>query len=128
MLKDSNKRKHGGDHTAELLTLDRFRRKVPHLTGSALSSVLQQIEKEGIPALSRRKDTTEAQKYIMLQRQTPYGPLQSSVCVHGSRIEVINPHVMFWQAVRENGAYSRMLRETLERVRPTRERPLRLGL
>jgi hypothetical protein len=128
MVLGGDKRKHVEDRPAELLALDRFRRKVPHLTGAAMSKVLQQVDKEDPPTLNQRKHISEAQEYIMLQRLTPYGPLQRSVYVHGSRIEVINPQAMLWQAVRENGGYARMLRETLDRLRPTRDSPLRLAL
>ena len=128
MVLGDNKRKHVGDRTTELLALDRFRRKAPHLTGQALSKVLQLVETECNPTLNQRKHITEAQEYIMLQRCTPYGPLQRSVYLHGSRIEVINPQAMLWQAVRENGGYARMLRATLDRLQPTRDRPLQLAL
>ena len=116
MVLGDNKRKHVGDRPTELLALDRFRRKAPHLTGHALSKVLQMVETECNPTLNQRKHITEAQEYIMLQRCTPYGPLQRSVYLHGSRIEVINPQAMLWQAVRENGGYARMLRATLDRL------------
>ena len=90
--------------------------------------MLQKVRDEGCPDRLQRKDLTDAQTHIMLNRKTPYGALQRSVYVHGCRVEVISPQAMLWQAVQEDGAYSRMLRDALDSNQPTRERPFRLAL
>ena len=128
MVLGDNKRIHVGDRTTELLALDRFRRKASHLTGKALIKVLKMVETECNPTLNQPKHITEAQEYTMLQRCTPYGPLPRFVCWRGSRIEVVNPQAMLWQAVREHGGHARMLRATLDRLQPTRDLPLQLAL
>ena len=57
--------------------LERFRRRVPHVSQSALSAVLKEAKRSGIPELSCRKDVRAARD-AQLDVVTEYGPLYRS--------------------------------------------------
>ena len=61
-----------------LAHLERFRRRVPYVSQSALSAVLQEAKTSGIPDLSNRKYISEARN-AALDMSTPYGKLQQSI-------------------------------------------------
>jgi hypothetical protein len=61
-----------------LADLERFRRRVPYVSQSALSAVLREAKASGIPDLSDRKHINEA-RGAALDMMTPYGKLQQSL-------------------------------------------------
>jgi len=79
-----------------LAHLEHFRRKVPHVSASALSAVLLEAKESGIPDLHDRRDFREARDAV-LDEATPYGPIYQSVDVpiHAPRkrqhLQVIHP-------------------------------------
>ena len=58
--------------------LERFRRKVPHASSSALSAILREVKRSGLPELNARKDIAEARN-VALGTQTEYGDLYCTV-------------------------------------------------
>lgn len=112
---------------AKLMRFDRFRRAVPHLSASALSSVLRRVDDEGVPELFSRNVALEAQDHIMARR-TPCGPLLESREIHGCKVQLVNPAAMLWTAVKENGAYAAMLQAALHERPPSLDRPWRFAV
>lgn len=75
---------------AHLVHLETFRRSLPHVSGSALSCILQEIEEQGLPQLKQRKHFQQARDHL-LSKYTAYGPLLTSIsleCANGSTIQI----------------------------------------
>ena len=68
------------ERAAKLRRLEGLRRDNPHISASALSSVVQDIQVNGLPDLYSRKHIKEARD-IKLQEMTAYGPLFSQAPV-----------------------------------------------
>ena len=58
--------------------LERFRRKVPHASASALSAILREVKRSGLPDLHTRGDIAQARD-VALGTQTEYGDLYCTV-------------------------------------------------
>lgn len=68
------------ERAAKLRRLEGLRRGNPHISASALSSLVQDIQVNGLPDLYSRKHIKEARD-IKLQEMTAYGPLFSQAPV-----------------------------------------------
>ena len=64
----------GGEKRRELDELERFRRRVPYTSASALGAVLQEVKRSGVPELYGREDIREAWD-AAVGTETEYGPL-----------------------------------------------------
>ena len=62
------------EREAKLRKLETFRRKVPAASQSAISQILKEIEKEGLPELHDRQHMREARK-LVLGSDTTYGKI-----------------------------------------------------
>ena len=62
------------ERAAKLRRLESLRRDNPHITASALTSLLQDIQENGMPDLVARKHVKEARD-VRLQEVNSYGPL-----------------------------------------------------
>ena len=58
--------------------LERFRRKVPHASSSALSAILREVKRSGLPELNTRKNMSAARD-AALGTHTEYGDLYCTV-------------------------------------------------
>ena len=58
--------------------LERFRRKVPHASCSALSAILREVKRSGLPELNTRKNMSAARD-AALGTHTEYGDLYCTV-------------------------------------------------
>ena len=120
------------DRAAKLRKLDAFRRKLPHVSQSALSAVLRAVASEGIPELTDRKTLRRARDYY-LEFQTPYGPIRQLVtlqCVDGATraLEVNHPLANLWLAVQYDGGFTRYFYGCLQQNPCSAEHPWRLLL
>lgn len=68
------------ERAAKLRRLESLRRDNPHITASAFSSLLQDIQENGIPGLVARKHVKEARD-VRLQGVDSYGPLFTEASV-----------------------------------------------
>ena len=59
---------------AKLRRLDDFRRRNPHVTASALESLMRDVSQHGLPELFSRNNMNEA-KELLTTVQTPHGTL-----------------------------------------------------
>ena len=68
----------GGEKRRKLDELERFRRRIPYTSASALSVVLQEVKRSGLPELDSRKDIREARD-AAVGTETGYGPVYAAV-------------------------------------------------
>ena len=66
------------DRATKLRKLDARRRRLPHVTASALSAVYEDIAEHGLPDLTSRNNIAQASTDIVLT-DTPYGPLMTAI-------------------------------------------------
>ena len=78
MLKKFGSMSH--EREAKLRKLDSLRRKVPAASQSALSQILKEIEKDGLPELRGRAHMVEARKLI-LDYNTSYGKIITTIAI-----------------------------------------------
>ncbi len=99
------------ERAAKLRRLEGLRRENPHISASALSSLVQDIQVNGLPDLHNRKHLKEARDF-RIQEMNAYGPLFTEAPVmhkdgkerqlmfvnfflcslHSSSKEVLSPH------------------------------------
>ena len=87
-----------------LLELDSFRRKMPHASQSALSTILLEIQRVGIPDVVTRNAMREARE-LKADTMTPHGPLHvwrdippANPSDPPQRIRLAHPLAMLWLA------------------------------
>ncbi len=118
------------DRAAKLRKLDAFRRSLPHVSGSALAAVLEEIEQSGMPELRSRWDLGRAST-LELGHETPYGKCSSTLSLkakHGSDIKlpVVNPHAFIYRSFQLGGSFTSLVSERLAAVPSTPENPWRI--
>ena len=108
----------GDDSRAnKLRKLDMFRRKLPHMSASALAAVLKVVEDEGIPEVHNRKTLQEARDSVN-DAPTPFGPIHREVQMHavGGGLEAINltnPFALIWTALKPSDPFFSILRQPI---------------
>ena len=65
----------------KLRKLERFRRRLPHISARGLTAVLDEVEREGVPDSHSRRDLREARN-LEVEAPTPYGKLLHTVELH----------------------------------------------
>ena len=98
------------DRPAKLRRLNEFRRKLPHVSASALSAILDTVVAEGVPACHSRKDLRQAREMIMAD-DTPVGPIHHDlrlVDVNGEEmtIPVAHPLALLWKCLAASPAFN----------------------
>ena len=88
----------------KLEALDRLRRRVPHVTQSALAGIIAELKRAGVPELGRRADMRAARDAKVLEA-TPYGPISKEVALVAAhpgkqpqRMLIACPLAMLWRA------------------------------
>ena len=66
------------ERAAKLRRLNQMRRSLPYVSASALSSVLQDVEEQGVPELHGRKHMKEASEKALADHNA-YGDLIDSI-------------------------------------------------
>ena len=96
---------------AKLRKLDERRRRLPHCTASALSSIYKDVAEHGLPEMMDRNSIDEASREIV-NTDTPYGSLITEMKLHNAeadkkqiRIPAVNPLAYLWLAVYSGGAF-----------------------
>ena len=90
------------DVSAKLRRLERFRRKLPHVSASALSAILKEVAETGLPERRSRDDMRRARDEL-LDTDTPYGPLMTDITLvrkngREGRMNVMHPLALLWFA------------------------------
>jgi len=104
------------DRPDKLRRLDGFRRRVPHVSASALASILHEIEDDR-PEVYDRKSIRDARDQRVTE-PTPYGPILSTVpieCDNGSFVDMViaNPFANLYIAAKRGIGFVRLLLFTL---------------
>ena len=84
------------DRPAKLRRLGEFRRQVPHVSASALASIMKEIDEHGIPELGGRDNIREARD-VVTKIHTPYGHVHQTVEVEyttGAKTHVVYQHLL----------------------------------
>jgi hypothetical protein len=121
-------------HTRDtkLRKLNAMRRKLPHMTASAMSSLLEEVEQHGIPELHSRKQLAEATA-SEISAHNGYGPMLSkSILVdkQGAKAELlmINPLTLLQAAFGQGGSYTELVMDTLRRHPSSPDHPWSLAV
>jgi hypothetical protein len=120
------------DRSYKLRRLNAFRRSLPHVSASALSSILDEVVAEGIPELRSRKHIAAA-TYAAATAMTPYGTIDKVVpliSTTGEPIDmmVASPLALLWKSVKDCKSFSTMFMNRLAASPPSPEAPWRLVL
>jgi hypothetical protein len=104
---------------SKLRKLNDMRRKLPHMTASAMSALLDEMSQHCIPELHSRKQLAEATQRE-ISAHTGYGPtLSKSILVNkqgaGAEMLMINPLTLLQAAFGQGGSYTELVMDTLRK-------------
>ena len=69
------------DRPAKLARVEQLRRSKPACSASALSAIMQDIAKNGLPPMTDMRSLKDARDSVM-NSETPYGPILQCVTSH----------------------------------------------
>ena len=101
----------------KLRRLEDFRRRIRHVSASALSSILS--ERDQLPDLGSRADIRDARDMV-LNADTPYGPILKELMLEGAKgvmvpLLILCPFAMLWTVYYESEAFRCFFNECLDR-------------
>lgn len=88
------------DREAKLRRVEAVRRRLPHVSASALSSILAEVQQHGIPEAHGRRDLQQARD-LVADADTPFGRVQRMYQMdgHGGKkeaIRLVHPIAYLW--------------------------------
>ena len=106
------------ERPAKLRRLNDFRRKLPHLTASALAAVLLAVSLEGLPDVFDRNSIRQSRDQIGHVDATPFGPVVQSITVFDTNdspmdIPIANPFANLWTAIRTCSNFQALIMDRL---------------
>ncbi len=110
-----------------------IRRTLPHMSGSACTSLVKYAKTHDISDVSSSGKQLREHKMLSLE-DTPYGPLLLTLPLYSKppyanrELVVVNPMSYLYSAYRSGGGFCRMLNETLRDNPSSLESPWRLAL
>ena len=115
--------------TAKLRRLDGFRRRVPHVTGSALDAICRDIATHGMPELHSRQHQSEARN-LVVRTPTPHGAIHQTITLEGvaDALDVAHPLAMLWHVFAHCSAWRALMIKKHSEQPSSVERPWRLVL
>ena len=116
----------------QLHGLASLRRRLPHISASALAAVIQDVEENGVPELGGRNNVREARD-AEVDCVTAFGPLFQTTTletVSGSRmnLEYQNPFAMLQVAIDADSAFTKLFKARLQAFPSTPQTPWRLAM
>jgi len=103
----------------QLLDLDDLRRRVPHVTQSALSGLILELKRVGLPALSSRRDMRLARD-MKVEARTPYGPISVGLPMRAEadgspplQLLIAHPLALLWRAFYKCDPFASFVQERL---------------
>jgi hypothetical protein len=119
------------DRPAKLARLQSIRSRLPFISQSALSALLQLAANEPIPDASSRSDIRAARD-MSVSQGTPYGALHQTITVDGIdgpvQLEVQHPLAMLYHCCTLSKSFSTFIGQLAAARPPTIDRPWRLIL
>ena len=105
------------DRPGKIAKLQSLRTRLPYISQSALSQILQIAEHEELPGSSTRKDIRRARDETVAQ-MTPYGPLHQKITIPTSNgtdldVEVQHPCAMLWHLCAKSQCFSELVSRTM---------------
>ncbi|CAE7259090.1 unnamed protein product [Symbiodinium sp. CCMP2592] len=116
------------ERPAKLQKLDNLRRKVPHVSKSALSAILAEVAEEGVPELRQAHHMREATRQV-LEQSSLYGPLLDRCCFVSKKglqqpgALMVNVASLVAAAFGQGGSFTQLVKTTYARVPCSMERP-----
>ena len=114
------------DRAAKLQRVERLRRKIPHVSASALGAVLREVEENGVPEGIDRRTIREARDATVTE-PTPYGTLVQRTDLPTSwgsiPLYFIHPCALFWHLCIVSVHFWTFLKERLAITASTIDRP-----
>ena len=114
---------------AKLQKLDVTRRRLPHMSASAMSAFCKDVEKHGMPELHNRTDFYDAAKNF-LDEPTPYGSVAVEIEVPSATIDgqidkvwVPNPLAFLYLAYKQGGSFTALVNSTFAIHPPSPDAP-----
>lgn len=106
------------ERAAKLRRLEGLRRENPHISASALSSLVQDIQVNGLPDLHNRKHLKEARDF-RIQEMDAYGPLFTQAPVMHKdgkerQLMFVNFFSLFFALFQQGGSFTTLVKKTLE--------------
>lgn len=116
----------------KLEELERFRRAVPYTSQTALSKILEEVERAGVPELYHRRDVYDARE-LTVDRDTPYGPMVREAHVVATKgapltFRFVNLWAFMWVAYGRGGSFRELIRARHGANPSSRDKPWRLIL
>ena len=101
------------DRAAKLRRLETFRRKLPHISQTALHSVLDEVQRSGVPETHSRRSVYRAREEDAHQL-TPYGPLHQDCHLDmlvgpPSPLRICHPLAFLWLVYTTCPAFARFI-------------------
>ena len=112
----------------KLRKLERFRRKLPHMSASSLAAVLKEAKSDGIPDLTNRNAIREARDDAV-DVMTPYGKLYQTADldpkdgVRKIHLSFIHPIAFLWFACHSCACFSAYMESAMTAVVPSQDTP-----
>ena len=118
------------DRPGKIAKLQSLRSRLPYVSQSALSAILQLAAQEELPGNCSRKDVRRARDDTV-KAWTPYGALHQTVTLPASdgdtlNIEVQHPFAMLWYSCANSKCFSDLVSRTLASNPCTVDAPWRL--
>ena len=118
------------DRPSKLRKLERLRRRIPHVSASALSAILNEVQRE-MPELSSRNAIREARNSA-LNDDTPYGSIFTTIVLTSStgdhHFDIVNPFALLYYVFLNCSAFRAAMDAALA-IRPsTHDAPWRIVL
>ena len=115
------------ERPAKLRRLEDLRRNNPHISASALSEIITDIEKNGLPDLHGRKHVKEARDFT-LKAHDAYGPMLETTQVvvkNGERRDIlyVNLPTLLQAMFGQGGSMAELIYRTMEHNPSTTSSP-----
>ena len=115
------------ERASKLRRLEALRRDNPHVSASALSALLEDIEQHGMPDLTGKKHVKEARDYT-LHQHTAYGPMLETVELLNTdgtsqEMVVVNMCTLLQALFQMDGGITSLIKSTFVKTPPTVDSP-----
>ena len=113
------------DRAAKLRKLNDFRRRLPHCTASALSAILSDVRKHGLPECGLDRNRLREARDLQNSEPTPFGPILQTAAVIGKddveqQLTIAHPLAMLWVASSDSSSFSEFMQQKLKDHPPWR--------
>lgn len=118
------------ERDAKLRRIHYLKRQLPHMSASAFSSLLKDVDEHGSIGLHQRKHIKEA-TLKELNRYKEYGPMFVEVPLQGDeayKAAIVNIHTLLFTAFAQGGGFYNLLMETMTKHPPDPAAPYQLCL